>query len=129
PLRRHYQLMQRYQPFIWAVFRTNIFAGAMEAARNVDGIIFQEITFMGAAALAGKIARLPTIFSMRGMEESLTTREESHPFFWFLHDADSFFRRYADYREGLARHIVNRGIEIPSGTKVAQLLDLVHATW
>ena len=71
PLKRHYDLMRRYQPFIWAVFRTQTFADALKAAAGVDGTIFQEITFMNAAVLAGKVMRLPVVYAMRGPEESL----------------------------------------------------------
>src|SRR5262249_20389284 len=35
PQQRHYHLMRRYQPFIWAVFRTDVFLQAIEAAAKI----------------------------------------------------------------------------------------------
>jgi len=129
PLRRHYHLMRRYQPFIWAVFRTDTYIAATEAARKIDGVVFQELTFMNTAILAGKVARLPMVFSMRGMEASLTVATESHPFAWFLRDAQHFFQHYTAYRDSLAQHIRDQGIEMPGATQLAQLLDMIHVTW
>ena len=59
PLRRHYQLMRRYQPFIWAVFRTPVFSAALHSAAIVEGAIFQEVMFMSTAVLYAKVMRLP----------------------------------------------------------------------
>ena len=56
----------------WAVFRTDVLAAALEESLKMDIIVFQELTIMNAAAAQGKIARLPHIFSLRGMEESLS---------------------------------------------------------
>jgi glycosyltransferase domain-containing protein len=105
PPQRLYHLIRRYQPIIWAVFRTETFAAAMTAASRAEGLIFQELTFAATAALAGKIARLPVVYSMRGMEESMSRLEEIHPLFWLLRDADGFFGKYQAYRDGLVRHI------------------------
>jgi glycosyltransferase domain-containing protein len=147
PLQRLYHLIRRYQPIIWAVFRTDAFAAAMEAASNVDGIIFQELAFATTAALAGKVARLPIIFSMRGVEDSMSPLDRSHPFFWFLRDADGFFLKYRAYRDALARRIRREALAAKPfrarlrarvGTlrygaaeksDLQQVLDLIHATW
>jgi glycosyltransferase domain-containing protein len=103
PLQRLYHLIRRYQLIFWAVFRTETFAAAMEAASSTDGLIFQELTSAATAALRGKIARLPVVFSMRGMEESMSRLDRVHPFFWFLQDSRTFFASYAAYRGKLLR--------------------------
>jgi glycosyltransferase domain-containing protein len=105
PVRRLYHLIRRYQPIIWAVFRTEAFAAAMKAASSADGLIFQELTFATTAVLAGKIARLPVVFSMRGMEESMSRIDQIHPLFWFVRDADEFFAKYDAYRNDLVRRV------------------------
>jgi glycosyltransferase domain-containing protein len=105
PLQRLYYLIRRYQPFIWAVFRTDAFTAAMNAASGVEGLIFEELTFAATAALAGKIARLPVVFSMRGMEESTGRLDRVHPFFWFLQDSPTFFASYAAYKSKLLRQL------------------------
>jgi len=129
PFRRHYHLMRRYQPFIWAVFRTAVFAAALRGSIQVDGLVFQEIMFMSLAVLQGKVVRLPLVYSMRGSEESLTPLAEINPVFWFLNDAGEFFSRYSAYRNELAKNIRAMNISISKDTKLEQLLDIIHATW
>jgi len=144
PLYRLYYLMQRYQPFIWAVFRTEIFAAAMQISAATRGVLFKELAFMSHAILKGKVARLPVVFAMRGMEESLTRSTESDPFLWFLHNTSSFYTHYVAYRDELVGFIRNKqreGLEpyqhseITSSSPWLQqdvepetLLDLIHAT-
>ena len=79
PLQRLYDLVRRYQPFLWAVFRTEALVAALEASLKMDIIVFQELTIMNAAAAQGKIARLPHIFSLRGMEKSLSAARADTP--------------------------------------------------
>jgi glycosyltransferase domain-containing protein len=132
PLYRHYELMRRYQPFTWAVFRTEIFALAVAGAAATQGTVFQELAFMSRAILKGKVARLPLVFAMRGMEESLDPAIETDPFLHFLHDSRSFFSRYAAYRNALAAFIradprLQDGL--PATTALDHVLDLNHATF
>lgn len=143
PLFRLYYLMQRYQPFIWAVFRTEIFAAAMQVSAATRGTVFKELAFMSHAIVEGKVARLPIVFAMRGMEESLTRSTESDPFLWFLHDTRSFYIHYAAYRKELTHFIRNKQDDkpelhrqseaasppaFPEGIQLEHLLDLIHAT-
>ena len=147
PLQRLYHLIRRYQPIIWAMFRTETVTAAMQAASGVEGLIFQELTFAASAALAGKIARLPVVYSMRGMEESMSRLEEIHPLFWFLRDAEGFFEKYRAYRAGLVRRIRREALAAKpvlarlrarvgmlrhgaaENSDLQQVLDLIHATW
>jgi len=129
PLRRHYHLMRRYQPFYWAVFRTDVFAAAVKAARAMRGIVFRELTVMNTAILHGRVARLPVIYNLRGSEPSLTPLTENHPLHWFLHESPSFFANYGVYRNALAEFIRAREIAVPHGVQLEHLLDLIHATW
>jgi glycosyltransferase domain-containing protein len=124
PLQRLYHLIRRYQPFIWAVFRTEAFGDALRAVEEVDGIIFKELAFHAAAILRGKVARLPVIFSMRGMEESSYPREPRHPLFWFVDDAESFGRGYVAYRNALVRRLRNEHLATkPRGERRRLLQD------
>ena len=112
PLRRLYELMRRYQPFYWAVFRTDAFVRANAAANASKGaFFFQELSFAATLALLGNAARLPMIQTLRGEEESYIAPAEGHPFYWFLKDAQSFFAGYADYRDRLVDllHELNTG--------------------
>jgi glycosyltransferase domain-containing protein len=141
PLERHYDLMRRYQPFFWAVFRRDVLLSALEACRTVRSkILFQELTAMNFAVLQGKIAMLPIVYAMRGMERSNAALSSTHPLFACIDDAESFFVNYLAYRNALAQAIRERNI-IPntrsyinpvSGSpdaRLEQLIDIVHATW
>ena len=102
PLRRLYELMRRYQPFFWAVFRTDAYVTATEAATASRGaFFFRELSFAATLALLGNAARLPMVHTLRGDEESLVPPAEGHPFYWFLKDGRSFFGAYTDYRDNL----------------------------
>ena len=101
PIQRYYHLMRRYQPHLWAVFRTEVYAKAMEAAKSVKGTVFQEFMFQIVSVITGKIARLPTIYAMRGMEPSQADYSEADPFQWLIKDADCFFQCYAIFRRRL----------------------------
>jgi len=129
PIRRLYYLMQRYQPFIWAVFRTPVFTAALQEASKVEGTIFQEVAFMNMAVLEGKVMRLPHVYAMRGSDESLTQSPEVDPFRWYLDDAAKFFARYSAYRNTLAQTINAMNISVPENGRIEQLLDMVHGTW
>ncbi len=141
PLARHYHLMRRYQPFFWAVFRRDILELALEVAQPfVTGAIFQELLLMNAAVFRGKIAMLPMVYAMRGMEESQTPVTSSHPLFAVLDNAERFFSGYLSYRNALANFMrgrdgvpgARRFINPVSGladSRLEQLIDIVHATW
>lgn len=128
PLERLYHLMRRYQPFFWAVFRKDVLLTALRHTPKTNMIFLQEMTFMATVALLGKVARLPCIFSLRGMEESLTPLSQTHPFFALLDDTDVFFRSYGQYRDSLAEFI-ERNIRPIScePAKLRHTLNLIHA--
>jgi hypothetical protein len=78
-----------------------VYAMAMEAAMSMKGTVFQEFMFQIASVISGKIARLPTVYAMRGMEPSQADYSEADPFQWMIKDADSFFQCYVIFRSGL----------------------------
>ena len=129
PLLRHYNLFRRYQSFYWGVFRTGVFASAVKAACAMPVVLFRELTAMSTSILQGKVARLPVVHALRGTSQSHAGLHQSHPLFWFLDDAESFFREYVRYRDGIARFIRRKRIPVPQGVTLEQVLDVVHGTW
>ena len=101
PMQRYYHLMRRYQPHLWAVFRTEVYAKAMEAAMSMKGTVFQEFMFQIVSVISGKVARLPTVYAMRGVVPSQADYSKADPFQWLIKDADCFFQCYAIFRRGL----------------------------
>jgi glycosyltransferase domain-containing protein len=140
PLHRLFYLIRRYQPFSWAVFRREVLMSSLELARPFEKPLFNEMMFMNSAVLQGKVAMLPLIYAMRGMEASHSPVTSSHPLFAVLHDAQQFFADYTRYRTALADFIrarqlaaVDRQYRDPvSGnpdSRLEQLIDVVHGTW
>jgi glycosyltransferase domain-containing protein len=130
PFERLYHLVRRFQPFFWAVFRTKVLIDAVNQARVREPIVFQELTMTLSAAVSGKIARLPVVYSLRGPEPSAYQREKVEPLFAFIDNADAFFRHYTVYRDSLASFMRGR---LGEGADrqlrectIEQFLDLVH---
>lgn len=129
PLERQYQLMRRYQPWLFGVFRTDAFRAATNLARSVSGAMFQEILFANAMALQGKLQRIQSILTFQSPEYSQHPVTRNHPFYWFLDDSRSFFSHYAAYTDALKRFISERGIVLSGKAHIDQLIDNIHALW
>jgi len=129
PLRRLYNLLRRYQSFYWGVFRTGIFRTAVTAACAMHVVAFRELTAMSTAILQGKVARLRSVYALRGPVKSHAAIHQSHPFFFFLRDAREFFGNYVLFRDGIASFIRRNGIATPPGVSLEQLLDLTYAAY
>ena len=129
PLHRLYNLFRRYQSFYWGVFRTGIFRAAVTAACAMQVVAFRELTVMSTAILQGKVARLRSVYALRGPVQSHAATHQSHPFFFFLRDAQKFFDNYVLFRDGIAAFIRRGGIATPPGVPLEQLLDLVYAAF
>jgi glycosyltransferase domain-containing protein len=130
PLQRHYHLMRRYQVSLWAVFRAGPLAKAIAAARSVRGAVYQEIMFMNALVLQGKLCRLPAIFSFeRAGDASFTPVSRSDPLYWFLDDSRALFQHYIAYRDALEGLVRELGIVPPDTSELTQLIDVIHGVW
>jgi glycosyltransferase domain-containing protein len=126
PLRRHYHLMQRYQPFYWGVFRTDALRMALSWAVRLDTIMFRELTVMNAAILQGKVARLPMIYQFRSSSTSLTPLRQSHPLYWFLSSPQSLLTAYKAYRDNLTGFIKDAAIRTGHIESIDHVIDLIH---
>jgi glycosyltransferase domain-containing protein len=129
PLWRLYNFLRRYQSFYWGVFRTGIFRTAVTAACAMQVVTFRELTALSTAILQGKVARLRSVYALRGPVKSHAAIHQSHPFFFFLRDAREFFTNYVLFRDGIAAFIRRNGIATPPGVPLEQLLDLTYAAY
>lgn len=129
PLWRLFEMMRRYQPSAFAVFRTDALLACAKQASLVRGLLFQEIMFMNALVLQGKVARVPVVFGLHGPERSHSPIAQRDPMYSFLADGRSFFEHYRSYCEALATFVRQLGIRIPEGVSLTRLLDLIHASW
>jgi glycosyltransferase domain-containing protein len=129
PLQRHYHLMQRYQSWMFAVFRTAPLLRAVTQATRIRGAVFQEVLMMNALVLQGKMARLPVVLSLQSEERSFHPPTRNDPFYWFLENISSFFVHYLDYRTALTEFIRELDIPVPPPGDIDQLVDMIHAVW
>ena len=129
PLSRHYHLMRRYQSRQFSLFRTKPLATAIDQARTVSGAMFQEVMFMNALVLQGKVGRLPNILTLQTVEQSFNRLRDIDPLHWFIHDSSSFYDHCAAYRGSLARFLIEGRMTRLSEPDLLHLLDLVHALW
>jgi glycosyltransferase domain-containing protein len=129
PLWRHYHLMRRYQSRQFSLFRLQPLKAAIAQAGTVDGAMFQEVMFMNALVLQGRVARLPSIFTLQTTEQSFNRLRDIDPFYWFLHDSQSFFQHYVRYRGSLARFISDGDMTRLSKREIHHVLDAIHAVW
>ena len=129
PLWRHYHLMRRYQSRQFSVFRVGPLKTAIAQARTIEGPVFQEVMFMNALVLQGKVARLPNIFTLQTPEQSFNRLRDIDPFYWFLHDLHSFHRHYISYQDSLARFISERNLTRLARRDLLQVIGAVHAVW
>ena len=95
----------------------------------MQAVVFRELTALSTAILQGKVARLRSVYALRGPVESHAAMHQSHPFFFFLRDAREFFDNYVLFRDGIAAFIRRGGIETPPGAPLEQLLDLAYAAY
>jgi glycosyltransferase domain-containing protein len=127
-LSRLYHLLRRYQPFLWAVFRADKLLVALRQCRTAGIVCFQEMTLMTTSVILGTFTRVPCIHMLRGVEESLTSRAQSHPFFALLQDSEGFFTHYRCYRDNLAAFFWdNSSSSFCSAEQLSHVLNLIHA--
>ena len=84
PLRRLTEMMRRYQPSAFALFRTEALVTCAKQAAAVRGLLFQEIMFMNTLVLQGKVARVPGVFGLHGTERSHSPITQRDPMMSFL---------------------------------------------
>ena len=128
-MQRLYHLVRRYQPFFFSVIRTDAWTAALESTKSISSALFEEMCMMSTIALQGGVMRLPAVLHLRGMEQSKSPITDSHPFYWFLNDAQSFYQTYAQLRQIVSEFIEKNCSDVPDGADLVQLLDLIYATW
>jgi glycosyltransferase domain-containing protein len=128
PLQRMCDLMRRYQPFMWAVFRTEVLSAALAVAGRQHLVGMQELAAMLVAVFQGKVTWLPHIYLLRGMEPSMTQPYQSNPIVSFIEESEWFFFAYRRYRHELVRFYRER-INPQETRPIGRLIDLSVAAF
>ena len=101
---RMHRLLNRYDPYIWGVHRTDAFRKSMELSLRVGKrIVWQEISIVLSLALQGKIKRLDQIVYLRDGEKPTSSLIDIDPFYAFLERPSLFFTEYRKYRLEMLR--------------------------
>jgi glycosyltransferase domain-containing protein len=129
PLRRLYQLIRRYQPIFWAVFRRDVLLIALRRSCSQGLAILQEMTVAETVVLLGTVARLPCIYTLRLPGPSQTRLEQRHPFFALLADSGGFFAHYHAYLEDLVTFIQRDNMTSLPPARLRHVLNLMHAIY
>ena len=105
PGARVYALCQRYESLFYAVFRTTDAVSIFRDIANVSTVHFQELFQSAAAALRGKIKRLPVLYgARRSGPPAEEDRVKWQTYGWFADDPAELISHYAIYREALWAH-------------------------
>jgi glycosyltransferase domain-containing protein len=118
PLVRLNELILRYQPVCWAVFRTDVVRAIVQSFVQHFGYFFQEMLWSAIPVLTGKVKRIPMVYCMR---RHARLHLMGHPIFAIMESPQTFFSQYLEYRTMLMTFI-------PSGErdKVARAIDVLH---
>lgn len=117
PLQRLQQLICRYHPVCWAVFRSDVLLKMDATFPDTKSPLFFELYWSASAALAGKVKRLPILYCLKPNDELIPM---GHPLFLFAESPELFYREYLLYRSSLEKVLVDH-------TSARRILDLIHA--
>ncbi len=122
PLTRLNELIRRYQPICWAVFRTKIMTEVAELSSMNLNFSFQELLWSTCPVLSGKVKRLPMIYCLRRIDDISL---EGHPIYAMMESPQKFFSEYISYRNTLVGFLSNMASF--SKAELERMVDLIHA--
>ena len=121
PLQRVHEVIRRYQPICWAVFRPDTFHKIIDHIRPEIALIFQEFLWALTAVIDGKVKRLPLMYCLRRDDRIYLT---GHPQLAMLESPQQYFLEYATYREMFVSQLAPKLTR--SKADFARMLDLSH---
>lgn len=121
PFDRFKDLISRYQPVCWAVFRTECMLKITREWKRYENLVFNELLWSATAVALGKVARLPLIYCLRRLDP---INLSGHPFFALVESPKSFFQDYATYR-GQVLDLLN-AVPKYSLNQTERVFDLLH---
>lgn len=124
PLLRLNELIRRYQPICWAVFRTQTMIAITRTFDINNNFIFNELLWSSVATIAGKIKRLPIIFCLRRIDRM---HFSGHPLFAMMESPQRFFLEYTSYRNLLSDMLAAQSRL--SRQQIERAVDLIHACY
>jgi glycosyltransferase domain-containing protein len=121
-LQRLSDLMERYQPICWAVYRKDVLSSAIRSAGAARTYLFTELSLSATAVAMGKVKRLPIVYCARhaGALQLL-----GHPLYLFLNSPAIFIEDYVRYRDRLVAVLPTPADRL---TEVARQIDLIHSS-
>lgn len=121
PLKRLQNLITRYQPICWAVFRIEVILRLHRIFSDIQSLLFFELLWSSMAAITGKVKRIPMLYCLRKNDPLQLV---GHPLYLFAESPEKFFRDYLAYRGSLQKALYPD--KQPSAHD-HRILDLMHA--
>jgi glycosyltransferase domain-containing protein len=127
PLNRLFDLMRRYQPIPYAIYRTEmLFWVYGECARaNISNLIFAEIFHAALVCSRGTVGRSPSISLWRRAAGSYVDRRKVHPFHQLIDSPAMLGSSYLEFRERLVPYYLDDANVNGNEAGVRRLIDLV----
>lgn len=131
PLSRLLQLSRRFQPVIFAVYRTEVLKWSHRRLKGLStaNVLFRELFHASLIAFKGDIARVPEIFMLRRITGSYLDRRHIHPVYQMIDSPATLASEYAYFRDQLLdcfyadsfsdESIINR-------KEATRIVDLIH---
>ena len=129
PLWRQYHLMRRYQSWQFSLFRLEPLRRAIAQANTITGVVFQEIMFMNAMAVQGKLARLPNIMTLQTVEELFQPPAGYRPVLLVSSRSPLVFPALCPLPEFACALRMQQWGNKGRPRQVHHILDAVHAVW
>jgi hypothetical protein len=123
PVARLHHLFRRYEALTYGVHRTVALQRALRQVQKLRSMLGRELLGGAIAAVSGKVARLPLLFSGRSLGPS-APYVDWHPAEFLLSSPQSLFDEYVRYRGLLLESLVEAGGTVTEET--VNLVDLAH---
>jgi glycosyltransferase domain-containing protein len=127
PLQRLIQYAERYQPMVYAVYRTAALRASFAAPVGIQNVMLLELLQAFLAIREGKLERVPIVYTLRRDDGSLRARRSIHPFWQFVDSPQRLLSDYAAYREALVDAFAAGPDGVMGSDAVTRCIDLIHA--
>jgi glycosyltransferase domain-containing protein len=125
PIERLWQLFSNYEAITYGIHRTEVLRKSLALAQGVRSMLWRELLGGAVAAVSGKVARLPVLYSGRSLGPS-GAYVDWHPIDFLITSPQALLEDYLRYRKKLLDHYRDCGHPSDSLATIADRVDLIH---
>lgn len=122
---RIYQLFSNYEALTYGVHRTRDLQRILFHTQDMSSMLARELLGGALAVIAGKVARLPVLYSGRSLGPS-GSYANWHPIEFLARSPRGLFGEYARYKRKVFEFCSERNIEVKDPTEAERHIDLAH---